>query len=410
VSERDGEAAARIAAIHRACFGRAVGVLVRSLRDLDLAEECVQDAFATALVRWPRDGFPDEPGAWIIRTAHNRAIDILRRRRVGAERERSAAVSGERSGPPAPAELGDERLDLLFGCCHPALAEEARVTLTLRIVAGLTVEEIARAFLIAPATVAQRLVRAKRRVREAGIPLRVPAPEQLPERLDGVLGTVYLLFNEGYAATAGPDPIRGELCDEAIRLARLVVRLMPDEAEANGLLALLLATDARRAARYDGERMVPLDQHDRSRYDRARLQEAEGLVMGALRREPGPYGVQAAIAALHTAAPTAAATDWAQIAELYELLERMTGTPVVALNRAVAISFAAGPAEALPLLDALETDLREFGPYHAARADVLRRLDRDDEAAEAYQAALAATTNPGETGFLRERLAALQAS
>ncbi len=217
----EGGAADRIAAIHRAWFGRAVGVLVRSLRDLDLAEECVQDAFATALVRWPRDGFPDEPGAWIIRTAHNRAIDILRRRRVGAERERSAAVSGDRSGPPAPAELGDERLDLLFGCCHPALAEEARVTLTLRIVAGLTVEEIARAFLIAPTTVAQRLVRAKRRVREAGIPLRVPPPEQLPERLDGVLSTIYLLFNEGYVATAGPDPIRGELCDEAIRLARL---------------------------------------------------------------------------------------------------------------------------------------------------------------------------------------------
>jgi len=404
----EGEAADRIATIHRAWFGRAVGVLVRSLRDLDLAEESVQEAFATALVRWPRGGFPDEPGAWIVRTAHNRAIDVLRRRRVGAERELSAATAGERLGPAAPAELGDERLDLLFGCCHPALAEEARVTLTLRIVAGLTVEEIARAFLIAPATVAQRLVRAKRRVREAGIPLRVPPPELLPERLDGVLGTIYLLFNEGYAATAGPDPIRGELCDEAIRLARLLVRLMPDEPEARGLLALLLATDARRDARYDGPRMVPLDEHDRSRYDRVKLREAQGLVVEALRREPGPYGVQAAIAALHSSAPTAEDTDWQQIVELYDVLLAMHDTPVVALNRAAAVSFADGPAEALPLLDALTADLDGFGPYHAARADVLRRLDREEEAAAAYEAALAATTNPGETAFLAARLATVR--
>ena len=402
---RADEAADRIAAIHRAWFGRAVGVLVRSLRDLDLAEESVQDAFATALERWPRDGFPDEPGAWIVRTAHNRAIDVLRRRRVGAERERSAAASGERLGPPAPAELGDERLDLLFGCCHPALAEEARVTLTLRIVAGLTVEEIARAFLIAPATVAQRLVRAKRRVREAGIPLRVPPAELLPERLDSVLGTIYLLFNEGYAATAGPDPIRGELCDEAIRLARLLVRLMPDEPEARGLLGLLLATDARRAARYDGPRMVPLDEHDRARYDRAKLREAQGLVIEALRREPGPYGVQAAIAALHSSAPTADDTDWAQIVELYDVLYAMRPTPVVALNRAAAVSFADGPAEALPLLDELAGDLDAFGPFHAARADVLRRLGRDGEAAVAYEAALATTTNEGEAAFLEARRA-----
>ncbi len=274
------EVADRIAEIHRAWFGRAVGVLVRTFRDLDLAEESVQDAFATALVRWPRDGIPDEPGAWIVRTAHNRAIDVIRRQRVGVDRERSAVESGRRAGRPAPDELGDERLDLLFGCCHPALAEEARVALTLRIVAGLTVEEIARAYLIAPAAVAQRLVRAKRRVREAGIPLRVPPPELLPERLDGVLGTVYLLYNEGYVATAGPDPMRGELCDEAIRLARLLVRLMPDEPEARGLLALLLCTDARRAARYDGDRLVPLDEHDRSRYDQALLREGQALVGG----------------------------------------------------------------------------------------------------------------------------------
>ena len=401
------EVADRVAQIHRAWFGRAVGVLVRSLRDLDLAEESVQDAFATALVRWPRDGVPDEPGAWIVRTAHNRAIDVIRRQRVGADRERMSAEAGRRAGRPAPAELGDERLDLLFGCCHPALAEEARVALTLQIVAGLTVEEIARAYLIAPTTVAQRLVRAKRRVREAGIPLRVPPPEQLSERLDGVLGTVYLLYNEGYVATAGPDPIRGELCDEAIRLARLLVRLMPDEPEARGLLSLLLCTDARRAARYDGDRLVPLDAHDRSRYDRTRLREGRALVVEALRREPGPYGVQAAIAALHTAAPTAADTDWSLIVRLYDVLLEQAGTPVVALNRAVAVSFAAGPEAALPLLDDLAGDLAGFGPLHAARADVLRRLDRAADAADAYREALAATTNPGEAAFLKARLAEL---
>ncbi len=399
------EVADRIAEIHRAWFGRAVGVLVRTFRDLDLAEESVQDAFATALVRWPRDGIPDEPGAWIVRTAHNRAIDVIRRQRVGVDRERSAVESGRRAGRPAPDELGDERLDLLFGCCHPALAEDARVALTLRIVAGLTVEEIARAYLIAPATVAQRLVRAKRRVREAGIPLRVPPPELLPERLDAVLGTVYLLYNEGYVATAGPDPLRGELCDEAIRLARLLVRLMPDEPEARGLLALLLCTDARRAARYDGDQLVPLDEHDRWRYDQALLREGQALVVEALRREPGPYGVQAAIAALHSAAPTAAETDWAQIVGLYDVLAQMVPTPVVALNRAVAISFADDPEVALSLLDDLAGDLPTFGPLHAARADVLRRLDRPAEAADAYREALAVTTNPGEVAFLTGRLA-----
>lgn len=403
------EVAGRVAEIHRAWFGRAVGVLVRSLRDLDLAEESVQDAFATALVRWPRDGVPDEPGAWIVRTAHNRAIDVIRRQRVGADRERTADEAGRRAGRPAPDELGDERLDLLFGCCHPALAEEARVALTLRIVAGLTVEEIARAYLIAPTTVAQRLVRAKRRVREAGIPLRVPPPELLSERLDGVLGTVYLLYNEGYVATAGPDAVRGELCEEAIRLARLLVRLMPDEAEARGLLALLLCTDARRTARYEGDRLVPLDAHDRSRYDRVLLHEGQALVVEALRREPGPYGVQAAIAALHTAAPTAKATDWSQIVQLYDVLVRMMPTPVVELNRAVAISFADGPQVALSLLDALAGDLPGFGPLQAARADVLRRLGRHGESADAYREAIATTTNPGEAAFLQGRLAELQA-
>lgn len=397
----------RIAAIHRAWFGRAVGVLVRSLRDLDLAEESVQDAFATALVRWPRDGIPDEPGAWIVRTAQNRAIDVLRRRRVGADRERSAVESARRSAPAVSAELGDDRLDLLFGCCHPALAEEARVTLTLRIVAGLTVEEIARAFLIAPATVAQRLVRAKRRVRDAGIPLKVPSPEQLPERLDGVLETIYLLYNEGYVATAGPDAMRAELCDEAIRLARLVVQLMPDESEPRGLLALLLCTDARRPARYDGERLVPLDEQDRTRYDADRVAEGEALVRDALVRGPGRYAVQGAIAALHSTAPSAEATDWPQIVALYDVLLQLGPTPVVALNGAVAVSFADGPQVALPEIEALAPDLTEFGPYHAARADVLRRLGRDVEAAKAYEAALTLATNRGEEAFLQARRAGL---
>ena len=364
----------------------------------------MQDAFATALVRWPRDGVPDEPGAWIVRTAHNRAIDVIRRQRVGADRERTAVESGRRAGRPAPAELGDERLDLLFGCCHPALAEEARVALTLRIVAGLTVEEIARAYLIAPTTVAQRLVRAKRRVREAGIPLRVPPPELLSERLDGVLGTVYLLYNEGYVATAGPDPIRGELCDEAIRLARLLVRLMPDEPEARGLLGLLLCTDARRAARYDGDRLVPLDAHDRSRYDRALLAEGQALVVEALRREPGPYGVQAAIAALHTAAPTAEDTDWPQIVAALRRAARAgrhAGDGAEPRGRRLLRRRSGGGAAAARRPGRRPPGLRPAGRRPSRRAAA---PGSPVEAADAYREAIAQTTNPGEQAFLAARL------
>jgi len=389
-----------------------LATLARWTGNFALAEDAVQDASLRALQTWPRDGIPDSPVAWLRTTSRRRAVDLIRREAARGPKEALA------TGPlpevalpdedPEPEVVDDDLLRLVFTCCHPSLAPETRVALALRTLCGLSTQEVARALVVSEPTMAKRLTRAKEKIRRAGIPYRVPAAADLPERWDTVLATTYLLFNEGYAATAGPDPIRGELCDEAIRLARLVVRLMPDEAEASGLLGLLLATDARRAARYDGDRMVPLDEHDRSRYDRGQLREAQGLVESALRREPGPYGVQAAIAALHTEATSSEDTDWAQIVELYDLLERMAGTPVVALNRAAAVSFAAGPADALPLLDELAPDLRDFGPYHAARADVLRRLGRGDEACEAYQAALATTTNPGESEFLRARLTALR--
>ncbi len=392
---------------YREAFGRAVAVLARALRDLDLAEEAVQEAFAVALVRWPADGLPDDPTAWILRVARNRAIDVLRRRRMGAERE-VLAVALEQP-PPAedePSPVPDERLELLFACAHPALAVEARLPLVLRLVAGLTVPEIARALLVPEPTVAQRLVRAKRRVRETGMPLGTPPAHLLPERLDGVLAAIYLLFNEGYAATAGDDAIRGELCDEAIRLARLVVATMPDEAEAAGLLGLLLATDARRDARLDAAgRYVPLEHHDRGRYRRARLGEADALVRRALAAGAGPYALQGAIAMVHSAAPAFAETDWPQIVALYDALLARTPSPVVALNRALAVGWVEGPDAALALVDALAIELDAFAPLHAARGDLLLRLGRRAEAHRALVRALALTTNPAE----REHLAGLLA-
>ena len=343
--------------LYREWFGRAVGVLARSVGDLDLAEESVQDAFATALERWPRDGVPDDPGAWIIRTARNRAIDRLRRRRMATDRERQAvelealrrAIEPERDST-----IPDERLGLMFACCHPSLAPEASVALTLRLVAGLTVDEIARALLSTPPAISQRLVRAKRTLREARVSVDVPADHELPERLGSVLAVVYLVFNEGHAATGGAQAVRADLCIEAIRLARVLARLMPDESEARGLLALCLATDARRAARYgaDGS-YVSLEDHDRSLYDAAVAAEADELVRGTLAQGPGPYALQAAIASLHTLAPSFQETDWEQIAALYALLERSDPSPVVALNRALAVSFADSPDAALSLLDGL---------------------------------------------------------
>jgi RNA polymerase sigma-70 factor (ECF subfamily) len=394
--------------LYREWFGRAVGVLARSVGDLDLAEEVVQDAFATAVERWPRDGLPDDPGAWIIRTARNRAIDRLRRRRMATERERQAVeLEALRRAiePERDSSIRDERLGLMFACCHPSLAPEASVALTLRLVAGLTVEEIARALLSTPPAISQRLVRAKRTLREGRVSVDVPPDYELPERLGAVLAVVYLVFNEGYSATAGEQPVRGELCAEAIRLARVLARLMPDETEARALLALCLATDARRAARYDGAgRYVTLEEQDRSLYDAASIAEADSLVRGALAEGPGPYALQAAVASLHSLAPTYADTDWEQIAAVYALLARSDPSPVIALNRAMAISFAEDPERALSLLEALAGQLDGYAPFHAALADVQRRLGDMPAARSAYERALELTDNPGESAFLRRRL------
>jgi RNA polymerase sigma-70 factor, ECF subfamily len=394
--------------LYREWFGRAVGVLARSVGDLDLAEECVQDAFATALERWPRDGLPDDPGAWIIRAARNRAIDRLRRRRMATERERQAVeLEALRRAiePGRDSTIPDERLGLIFACCHPSLAPDASVALTLRLVAGLTVEEIARALLSTAPAIAQRLVRAKRTLREGRVSVDVPADHELPERLGSVLAVVYLVFNEGHAATAGAQPVRADLCAEAIRLARVLARLMPDESEARGLLALCLATDARRAARFDADgRYVSLADHDRSLYDAIAADEADELVRGTLAQGPGPYALQAAIASLHTLAPSFAATDWEQIAALYALLERSDPSPVVALNRALAVSFADSPEAALSLLEELTEELSEYSSFHAALADVQRRMGDVPTARSAYERALALTDNAGERQFLERRI------
>jgi RNA polymerase sigma-70 factor (ECF subfamily) len=383
------------------------------LGDFDLAEEAVQEAFVRALETWPRDGVPDNPGAWITTTAKRRAIDRLRReenlqRKTGtlrqlAELEALGGSEDDVSGIP------DDRLRLIFTCCHPALSIEARVVLTLRTLGGLTTPEIARAFLVPEPTMAQRLVRAKRKIREAGIPYRVPPPELLPERLPGVLAVLYLVFNEGYASSSGPL-VRADLCEEAIRLARVLDRLMPDDAEVRGLLALLLLQHSRRNARSDETgRLVLLEDQDRVRWDHDAIDEGLALLETALEaRRPGPYQVQAAIAALHARAPRPEDTDWPQIAALYGTLAAMTPSPVVELNRAVAIAMADGPERGLPLVDSLGDELDGYHLFHSARADLLRRLDRPEEAAEAYRRALDLATNPSELAFLERRLSDLR--
>ncbi len=409
---------AAVDAAFREEWGRVVATLIRVTGDWDLAEECAQDAFAMALQRWPADGVPRRPGAWLTTAARNRAIDVLRRRTVGAAKLREVAAmsppeSGSASEGFAPetdhSGVPDDRLRLMFTCCHPALSLEARVALTLRTLAGLTTAEIARAFLASEATMAKRLVRAKQKIATAGIPYRVPPAHLLPERVPGVLGVLYLLFNEGYSATAGADLIRQNLSAEAIRLARVMHRLMPSEPEAAGLLALMLMHDARRAARLDASGdMVTLEDQDRSLWDAASISEGASVLETALRQgRPGPYQVQAAIAACHVTAARAADTDWAQIARLYTQLARFLPTPVVELNRAVAVGMASGPAEGLRLVADLE-EAGHLAGYHllpATKADLYRRLGRLGDAAVCYREAIGLASTDTERRYLSRRLA-----
>ena len=424
-----GDAHALVDRLFREESGRAVATLIRVLGDFDLAEEVVQEAFVSALETWPLRGVPRNPGAWITTTARNRAIDRLRRRRRLAEKTEALRREVAAAGRPSEREdalaaivadegedamaLVDDRLRLIFTCCHPALALDARVALTLRTLGGLTTPEIARAFLVPEPTLAQRLVRAKRKIRDAGIPYRVPPAELLQERLEGVLRVLYLVFNEGHTASSGDALVRRELCAEAIRLTRLLASLMPGEPEVLGLLALMLLHDARRDARTSeiGD-LVLLDDQDRSRWHVGQIGEGAGLVERALRAgRPGPYQLQAAIAAIHDEAATPEATDWPQIAGLYRALFALQPSPVIELNLAVAVAMTDGPAVGLAMIDALDADgrLETYVYLHAARADLLRRLGRRSEAAGAYRRARQLATNAAEARFLDRRCAEVEA-